>query len=71
MDDVLFCDVCNKEITDYDLLYHFSGMFNNTFSNHIHVCPDCYHFTNDDSTYMLFVIISLMMIYTELILTIE
>ena len=48
MDDVLICDVCNKEITDYRSMYHFSGMINNTFSNHIHVCTDCYHFINDD-----------------------
>lgn len=40
VDDSLKCDLCSIELGED--FYHFSGNVNGKFSNHIHVCFDCF-----------------------------
>lgn len=37
------CDLCNTVIEDFKKdLYHYSGILNGKFNNHIHVCNSCH-----------------------------
>jgi hypothetical protein len=47
--EMLKCDMCDKEV-HYKEIFHFSGIYNQWQSGHIHVCRDCVELYNLDIT---------------------
>lgn len=44
MSDEIYCDVCLKEILDYEWdLYHATTFIDGYVNKHTHLCHDCFH----------------------------
>ena len=52
MTDYIKCDICNKQITDFNELSHITAILDGELNTHIHICLECYNNSGIEITYL-------------------